>query len=172
MTDQAYRALRDDVLKDIIVPDYKAQVASLVNWRSRWSKTSGATESLAHIALALGTVLSFAAGFFSTPYLAFMAGCCSTVCLVLLRFSTYAASESADRNTVLARLLNFLGIAPVPSIAEGAQADVMMDVHHEPTIEDGGGEHEIISEASPGAEAEGNSAPRVTPAPDAHLEPP
>lgn len=115
-----YTDMRDAIFQQIVVPDYRREVAEVVTWRQRWRKIASFSEGIAQCFVGMSTLLAFAAGFFDSKYLSFAAGCCSTVCIVLLRYSTYAENESAERNGILARLLTRIGIAPMPAITADA----------------------------------------------------
>jgi hypothetical protein len=112
-----YADLAAGVFADIIAPDFRAEVEDVVVWRHRWRKAANGFEGLAHLLLVAGAVLAFAAGFFDVRVLSFVAGCCGTLSLALLRFSVYANRESLERNSILERLLHAAGLEPPPSIA-------------------------------------------------------
>ena len=112
-----YADLAGPVFRDIIAPDFNAEIRDVVAWRHIWRKLANWVEGIAHIMLGVASILAFSAGFFNTPMLSYAAACASTVCLAMLRFSAYANNESIERNDILNNLLRTIGIDPVPSIA-------------------------------------------------------
>jgi len=117
-TPTTYAALAAAIFADIIAPDYREEVQDIVLWRRRWARIADWTEGLAHALLGAGAMLAFAASFFGSGYVSFAAGCCSTACLALLRFSIYAAHECTARNAILDRLLAAAGLGPAPGIVD------------------------------------------------------
>lgn len=115
-----YHDLRDEVFQDIVAPDIVSELRSIVVWRRRWRSIGNYCEGFAQIIIGVAGMLSFAAGFFNNQLLSFAAGCASTLCLVMMRFSSYAENESVERNTILSRILTRVGIAPMPAITAAA----------------------------------------------------
>lgn len=118
-----YVDLRNEVFRDIIAPDYRFEIQNVVTSRHRWKKAANWFEGMAQVFLGVSTMLCFAAGFFGDKYWAFAAGCCSTCCQVLIWSSTYAENESAERHSILSRLLAGIGLGPVPPITDASTPD-------------------------------------------------
>ena len=110
-----YTDLAGTLFRDVIAPDYTGEVRDVITWRHRWRKISNWVEGVAHVLLGVASVLAFSAGFFDNKYLTYASACISTLCLAMLRFSAYANNESVERNAILTRLLNVVGIAPMPN---------------------------------------------------------
>jgi hypothetical protein len=106
--------LRRLIEENIINPDIINETAELISSRYKWRKVSNITEVLANIFLGTTTILAFTSGIYEYKILSFFTGCTSTIALVLLRFSTYANKESTERNTLLTKLLNYIGISALP----------------------------------------------------------
>ena len=81
-----------------------------------FNKISVYTELLGHVFIGITTLMSFAASFFNTiTVLTFAAGCCSTVSLILLEFSEYAATKRVKRyEKEIKQQLKELGISAIP----------------------------------------------------------
>ena len=114
----SYTDLAGPIFRNIIVPDFEEEVKDVAQWRHYWRKISNCFEGIAHILLGVASILSFSAGFFNNIYLTYAAACGNTICLAMLRFSAYANNESIERNMILTRLLNMIGISPLPDPPE------------------------------------------------------
>ena len=117
----SYSELAGPIFRNIIVPDFEEEVRDVALWRHHWRKISNCVEGIAHIMLGISSILSFSAGFFNNMYLTYAAACSSTICLALLRFSAYANNESNERNVILTKLLNMIGITPLPNFQSEAK---------------------------------------------------
>lgn len=117
----ANEELTSDVLTNIVVPEYKDEIKDIIIWRRKWRKIANWAEASAQILLGMGTILAYSAGFFNTKYLSFASGCCSTLCVILLRYSKYANGESNERNKILNDLLKKIDIDEMPNIVPNEQ---------------------------------------------------
>lgn len=119
--ESAFAGLRREVVRQVVLPDQLAKVRDLTASRQRWRKLANWAECSAQLVLILATGAAYAAGYYSDrSYLAFVAGCANVAVIALMRFSTYANHESAERTLILNRELEYLGVRPVPDITADA----------------------------------------------------
>jgi hypothetical protein len=102
---------------NLIDPNYYNDVDYNINGRSRWKMISDISGTVSQICTGVATILAFAAGYFNSNVLSFLAGCFGTVALVLIRFSSYAMQESSDRTIQTNILLQDLGISKIVDIS-------------------------------------------------------
>ena len=62
-------------------------------------------------------MLAFAAGFFDSVILSFLAGCFGTFALILRQFSSFSIKESSERTQQVNKVLQKLGIDEIVDIA-------------------------------------------------------
>lgn len=115
-TNDVSEEMREKIRKDLIETAYYNDVKYNIGSKSRWKCTADVTETLAHIIIAVGIMLAFAAGFFNIQMLSFISGSMNTASLVFLRFSSYAMRESRERTYQVNRLIEKLGYDDFPDI--------------------------------------------------------
>jgi hypothetical protein len=118
-----YESLREKVFTEVIVPDCEQEVRDVIKWRHRWRKIANWAEGVGHLFLIADVILALSAGYFDEEYLSYIAGCSSALCLALLRFAAYANKESSERNEVLNRYMNLLGLGAQPDLVAGSAPD-------------------------------------------------
>jgi hypothetical protein len=112
-----YEALRRRVLSEHVVPDLEASIQHGLASRRRWARAAHFSEGAAHVCLGVSTILAFSSGFFDQRGLAFAAACSNTLCIVLMRYASYAVGESVERTELLNRHLAALGLRPALDVA-------------------------------------------------------
>lgn len=106
--------LHDIVEEQIINPTIGEEINSFVKSRKKWRKVSNITETFGQVCIVASTILAFAGVFYrSEPSLNFAAGSINVASLAFLKFSTYAAGESSERNKLLNDLLVRCNIKPL-----------------------------------------------------------
>lgn len=101
------------MIEQALLKDVRDTIAGRYGWR----KISDWAEVAARTAAGAGAILSFAAGTFEEPGLAFSAGCVGTFAMVLGLWVNYANKESRERSRELNATLKTIGIAPLPDLA-------------------------------------------------------
>lgn len=105
------------VRKEILNEDYFNDIKYNMGSKSRMKILSDITEILSYMFAAVGIILSFAAGFFNNIYIAFAAGCMSTIAMVLLKLSSYFMNESKERTQQVNILLRNRNFNQIPDIS-------------------------------------------------------
>lgn len=90
-------SLANKITTELVEPAYYNDAKDAIEGRVYWKKVSDYMETSAMILFGCGGLLSYAAGYFNLPYLGFISGSVTTVALVCLKFSSYAAKESKER---------------------------------------------------------------------------
>jgi hypothetical protein len=108
-----------DEIKDIIVrnhvePNYIRDIDDLFAGKRNWKKVGQSFETASKALVAIGGIISFAAGFFNEYYLSFIAGAISTISLATLQFSSFGYKESKKQSIELNTNLKRLKIEEVP----------------------------------------------------------
>lgn len=112
ITQEEVKKIRKDIIQESIYQDLKHNTVS----KTMWKKIGDFTETIAHIFIIVGSILSFASGFYKITHLSFVAGCCGVATLSLSRFSSYAMKESSERTIQVNKLLEKIGIEKIPDI--------------------------------------------------------
>jgi hypothetical protein len=108
-----------DEIKDIIVrnhiePNYVEDIRLLFKGKRDWKLVGQVFETTSKALVALGGIVSFAAGFFDEYYLSFVAGAISTISLATLQFSSFGYKEAKKQSHELNTNLKKLKIDEVP----------------------------------------------------------
>ena len=101
--------IRTELVEKTYYDDVKYNIRS----KSRWGKMADITSTLSQIMIGAASITAFSSGFFDNPWPPFLAGCFSTMSLVLIQFSSYATKESKDRTQQVNRILDRLGIEEI-----------------------------------------------------------
>jgi hypothetical protein len=162
MTESTTEALAGRVRREIVYPSMYEDASDTATWRFRWRKISNVLESISKLALGAGTVLSFAAGFFTYPLLSFMAGCASSLAMTLMILSSYARAESHQRTIELNMLLTKIGIELLPDLTAAEESTLAK-----------GALRKRLSAAAPAPMGVASTAgPTLAPTPPGPLPPP
>lgn len=105
--------LHNIIEEQIINPSVSEEIQTFVKSRKKWRKVSNVTETFGQLCIVASTILAFAGVFYrSEPSLGFAAGSINVASLAFLKFSTYAAGESSERNKLLNDLLIRCNVKP------------------------------------------------------------
>ena len=105
-----------EISPDVLHPMVHQDLLSALQARKRWLKVSNLCENLAHVGLCVTSILAFTASTYRNPAVLFANGCCSTLSVVLLKYSAYAAGESAERHQVILKTLRYLKLRDLPPV--------------------------------------------------------
>lgn len=111
------QSIQEKIKTELIENRYYNDIKYNINSKSRCKFTADFTEYLSYILTGIAVILSFAAGFFDNIWLSFASGCFGTTSLALLKFSSYAMSESKERTNQVNIILKKLGIEEIPDIS-------------------------------------------------------
>lgn len=101
--------------EQVINPDITNEIKSLLSSRNKWRTVSNISETSGQVFIVASTMLAFASGVYKcNDSLSFAAGCVNVASISLLKFSSYAANESAERNKLLNKLLERCNVTPMP----------------------------------------------------------
>jgi hypothetical protein len=126
--------LADVIDHDLIHPVVLQDIESCILARKRWKLVSDWTEGVAHLLLAVNGILSFLSGAFNgNAGLSISAGVTATLCIVLLKYSSYASSECEERHTTLCRYLEYFHVRPPPLLSARSTEDRVSSPRTTPT---------------------------------------
>jgi hypothetical protein len=144
--------LRAKVFATIVAPNFEAEIRDLSSARHRWRKVANFFEGFAQLAILVSTITAAAAGFYPSSTISFITSALCASSLAMSKFVSYAESESGERNTILNRLLSYLGLSPVPSISAEDGSAPQRDAQsvHRPDSElQTGAQHAQVIESPP-----------------------
>ena len=119
-------------------------VKESIRWRYLWTKCSHSLEAIAMACMSVSSILSFAAGYYvSQQWISFLAGTIGTLSLAILRYSTYAKSESRERTKDLNAILERVNISPMPEAEHSSKKEQALYGHP----------HSMAAAATPGTPA-------------------
>jgi hypothetical protein len=108
----------NDIKNRLIEPSYRSEVERLLYEKKNWKKSGQVFEVSSKVFLALGSIISFSAGFYQDiPILSFVSGSVSVVSLSLLQFSSFCYLEHKRQSNELNVWLKKLGLEPMPVLA-------------------------------------------------------
>jgi len=125
--------LINKIKKKLIEPTYYQDTQASLKGRWFWKKTGDFMEAFGQIFSGIASILAFAAGFFGLNVLSFVAGCCGTISLVLLHFSSYAMKESRNNTAIVNKILALIGLTAIPDIVVDTP-DTIEDPSMTPTV--------------------------------------
>ena len=109
--------LKNEISK-IINEQYASDIKLSLFGRSCCKYTGDITETLAHLLMGFSSLTAFAAGSWPNyTYLSFIAGSLGVTSLVLLKFSSYAMSESKERTLIANKILDKLKLEQIVDIS-------------------------------------------------------
>lgn len=118
MSDSPTASLQDikiDILHDV-QDDFKKTVHYLLKSRKKWRVYENISETMAHILMLFGTIMTFSAGIFDNKIISFIAGGILCLSAALLKLSAYCKAESLERNNILNDHLTRVHLKCVPPI--------------------------------------------------------
>ena len=100
--------LKQDILTNIIEPEYKEDIATNLLLKKKYSSMGLTFETLSKIFIGVSSITSFSSGIYRYQVLAFLAGASSVMSLMFLQFSSYSFRESKlitdEINLILSKL--------------------------------------------------------------------
>ena len=100
--------LKQDILTNIIEPEYKEDIATKLLLKKKYSSMGLTFETLSKIFIGVSSITSFSSGIYRYQVLAFLAGASSVMSLMFLQFSSYSFRESKlitdEINLILSKL--------------------------------------------------------------------
>lgn len=114
--------LKELLVRELIEPNYKDEVVRLLNGKTCWRQTGQVFETMSKALVAIGGIISFAAGSYNIHTLSFVAGAISTISLATLQFSAFAFRENKKQGVELNNILKKLKLDEVP-LNERSSAD-------------------------------------------------
>lgn len=107
--------LHTNIEEQVINPTINNEIDKLLKSRNKWRKISNISETVGNLLIVVATILTFANGVYNcNSALAFSAGCVNVASISILKFSTYSAGESSERNRLLNELLIRVNVQPLP----------------------------------------------------------
>ena len=116
MSDSPTVSLRDikiDVMHEV-QDDFKKTVHYLLKSRKKWRKIENYSETIAHILMLFGTIMTFSAGIFDNKILSFIAGGILSLSAALLKLAAYCHAECLERNSILNEHLTRINMKSIP----------------------------------------------------------
>lgn len=110
-------ATRKYIIDELVEPYYKKTVANTIRGKTCWRKTGITFETLSKVMVALGSIMSFSAGYYHDDTLSFISGSISCLSLTCLQFSSFSYKENKKQGDELNVLLKKLKLDTVPALA-------------------------------------------------------
>jgi len=108
---------RKYIIDELVEPYYKTTVENTIQGKTCWRKTGITFETLSKVMVALGSILSFSAGYYHDDTLSFISGSISCLSLASLQFSSFSYKENKKQGDELNILLKKLKLDTVPALA-------------------------------------------------------
>ena len=102
------------ILRDVVEPSYMADIRSIIKSKTCCKHIGQGLEATSKVMVAIGSIISFSAGFFNEPILSFVAGAVSTLSLAMLQLASFNYTEHKKQSTELNILLEKLELDTVP----------------------------------------------------------
>jgi len=114
----------NDIKNRLVEPSYKTEIERLLFEKKNWKKSGQVFEVSSKVFLAVGSIVSFAAGFYQDiPIISFVSGTISVVSLSLLQFSSFCYLEHKRQSNELNIWLKKLGLEPLPVVSRDINND-------------------------------------------------
>jgi len=105
-----------EIMSKYVEPAYKKDVKELIHGKRCWRITGQSFETISKVFVAIGSIISFAAGVYNETNLSFIAGAVSTFSLATLQFASFSYKENKKQSTELNTLLKNIDLATIPVI--------------------------------------------------------
>jgi hypothetical protein len=119
--------VNDEIIK-MVNAMYVDDMKTTLFCRCCCKNAADVTETLGHILIAAGAIVSFAAGVWDLSYLSYISGGISVASMSLLKFSSYSMKESKERTMQVNKLLTSLGLKEIPDITFDSTAMDIVNV--------------------------------------------
>lgn len=104
------------IVKELIEKSYKEDVRDMLKGKKCWRISGQTFETLSKVLVAIGSVVSFAAGVYNETTLSFVSGAISTFSLATLQFASFSYKENKKQSNELNNLLKSLQLETIPVI--------------------------------------------------------
>ena len=108
---------RKTIIDNLVQPYYVSTVTNTIDGKICWRKTGITFETVSKVMVALGSILSFSAGYYHDDTLSFISGSVSCLSLACLQFSSFAYKENKKQGDELNIILKKLKLDTVPALA-------------------------------------------------------
>lgn len=108
---------RKYIIDKLVEPYYKSTVANTISGKTCWRRTGIIFETVSKVMVALGSIMSFSAGYYHDDTLSFISGSISCLSLACLQFSSFSYKENKKQGDELNVLLKKLKLDTVPALA-------------------------------------------------------
>ncbi len=108
---------RKTIIDNLVQPYYVSTVTNTIGGKICWRKTGITFETVSKVMVALGSILSFSAGYYHDDTLSFISGSVSCLSLACLQFSSFAYKENKKQGDELNIILKKLKLDTVPALA-------------------------------------------------------
>jgi hypothetical protein len=102
------------IIDELVEPYYKRIVKNTIDGRLFWRRTGITLETVSKIMVALGSIMSFSAGYYKDDKLSFISGSISCLSLAFLQLSSFSYKENKKQSDELNILLKKLDLDTVP----------------------------------------------------------
>lgn len=112
--------VRIKIVKEYVEPMYLEDVVELIDGKKCWRRTGQIFETISKAFVAIGSIVSFAAGIYDYPTLSYISGSISVISLATLQFSSFSYNENKKQSNELNVLLKKLNLDTVPVLERDA----------------------------------------------------
>lgn len=113
------------IVKELIEKSYKEDVRDMLKGKKCWRISGQTFETLSKVLVAIGSVVSFAAGVYNETTLSFISGAISTFSLATLQFASFSYKENKKQSNELNNLLKSLKLETIPIIERTIDDDML-----------------------------------------------
>ena len=106
--------IKERIVRNYIEPNYQYDIKKLLEGKRSWKLVGQIFETISKAFVAIGGIVSFAAGSYGDYNLSFVAGAISTISLATLSFSSFGYKEQKKQGLELNNLLKKLKLDDVP----------------------------------------------------------
>lgn len=106
--------VKDIIIRNHVEPNYVLEISNLFKGKRDWKLVGQVFETTSKSLVAIGGIISFAAGFFNEYYLSFLAGAVSTISLATLQFSGFGYKEAKKQGQELNTIMKKLKLEEIP----------------------------------------------------------
>jgi hypothetical protein len=116
--------IKERIVRNYIEPSYQHDIHKLIEGKKNWKLVGQIFETISKAFVAIGGIVSFAAGSYNNYNLSFVAGAISTISLATLSFSSFGYKEQKKHGLELNNILKKLKLDEVP-INERCTEDIV-----------------------------------------------
>lgn len=117
--------IREYVINNLVEPYYKEVIKGTINGKKIWRIVGISLETISKILVAVGSIVSFSAGYYHDDTLSFVSGSISCMSLAMLQLSSFSYKENKKQSQELNTLLKKLKLDTVPVLDRQTQQSCM-----------------------------------------------